>query len=70
MVDPGQHILAKQFLIGVSGGPFASSGKLRMAPVKHLLAVTVFSLILDLALNSLLVFFTISQLFNFENKPP
>jgi hypothetical protein len=40
-IDPGQHILVKQCLIGVGVDPSASSEKLAMAPTKRFLASTV-----------------------------
>ncbi len=70
VADPGQHILANQLLIGVSGNPFTFSGKLRMAPMKHLLAATVFSSVLGLALNSLLVFFPFRSFFTLKTNLP
>jgi hypothetical protein len=42
--DPGQHILAKQRLVGACGEPFAFSGFRAIAAVAHFLAAAVYFL--------------------------
>jgi hypothetical protein len=68
--DPRQHILEKQRLICVDGDPFDFSGFHAMVAETRFLAATVFFLLfLALLLTVFKFFFTIWQLFYFENKP-